>query len=177
MIAVAEVKEFSAARDGQKILVRHLPFPFMIEDGAWRRLNSRYETDLELWRSNEAFHLVMIATFGISSAGIAATDEIALMVVNENWIPFESLHEQRLLERLAHRKRRIVKGLRFNLSREQPIVSVTLPEQRPGPVAMYIVQAQADEDYRKGLAEMIEARPEMTPWIWCVADGEMPRLP
>lgn len=177
MVTVAEVKEFTAARGGQKIAARHLPFPFMIEDATWKRLNARYETELELWRSSEDFHLIMIATFGISGAGITSIEEIAMMVVNENWIPFESIQEQHLLERLSKLKRKSVKGLRFNLSREQPVVSVTLPEQRPAPVAMFIVPPSAGEGYERVLAEMIEARPEITAWIWRVAEGEMPRLP
>jgi hypothetical protein len=177
MMTVAEVKEFSSARDGQKILVRHLPFPFLIDESAWKRLQARYETELELWRSNQEFHLITITTFGISGAGIASVEEVALMVVNENWIPFETIHEQQLLERLSGLKRRSIKGLRFDLSRVQPIASVTLPEARPGPVAMFVVPTNADEDYEVALNEMIAARAEMTPWIWRVAEGEMPRLP
>ncbi|XKM43041.1 DUF1173 domain-containing protein (plasmid) [Rhizobium ruizarguesonis] len=177
MMTVAEVKEFTASRGGQKVVVRHLPFRFIIEERTWNQLSARYETELELWRSSEDFHLIMIATFGISGAGIASIEEIAMMVVNENWIPFESIHEQRLLERLSRLKRKIVKGLRFNLSREHPVVSVTLPEQRPAHVAMFIVPPGAGEDYEKMLAEMIEARREITAWIWRVAREEMPRLP
>jgi hypothetical protein len=141
------------------------------------RLNARYETELELWRSNEECHLILIATFGISVSGVAAVEEVAMMVVNEDWIPFESVHEQHLLERLARLRRKSVKGLRFNLSRDQPIVSVILPEQRPSPVALFIVPPGASEDYERALAEMIESRPEMTPWVWRVSEGEMPRLP
>lgn len=177
MMMVAEVKEFSSARDGRKMLVRHLPFPFMIDERAWKRLNARYETELELWRSNEEFHLIVIATFGISGAGIATIEEVAMMVVNENWIPFENIHEQHLLERLSRLKRRSVKGLRFDLSRDQPIAAVTLPEARPAPVAMFIVPTNADEEYEIALNEMIAARAEMKPWIWRVAEGEMPHLP
>ena len=177
MMIVAEVKEFSAAREGQRIVARHMPFPLMIEEGAWRRLAARYEVELELWRSNETFHLIAIATFGISAAGIAAIEEVALMVVNEHWLPFEDIYELRLLEKLSHLKRKSVKGLRFNLPRDAPIVSVTLPEQKPAPVAMFIVPASAGEEYERALAEMIEARPEITPWVWPVAEGDIPRLP
>ncbi|MGG7582224.1 DUF1173 domain-containing protein [Rhizobium sp. Nf11,1] len=177
MLIIAEVKEFSPARDSQKILVRHLPFPLMIDEGAWKRLNGRYDTELELWRSNEVFHLIVIATFGISSVGIASVEEVAMMVVNENWIPFETIYEQRLLERLAGLKRRSKKGLRFDLSHGQPIASVTLPDARPSPVALFIVPTNVDEDYEVALSEMIAARPEMAPWIWRVAEGEMPCLP
>lgn len=177
MMIVAEVKELSTAREGQRIVVRHMPFPLMIEEGAWRRLAARYETELELWRSNEAFHLIVIATFGVSAAGIAAVEEVALMVVNENWLPFEDIHELRLLEKLSHLKRKSVKGLRFNLPRDAPIVSVTLPEQKPAPVAMFIVPASAGEEHEQALAEMIAARLEITPWVWRVAEGDIPRLP
>ncbi|MCA1439378.1 DUF1173 domain-containing protein [Ensifer sp. IC4062] len=177
MLIVAEVKEFSAAREGHKIIVRHLPFPLMVDDGAWRGLTARCEAELELWRSKEAFHLIVIATFGISTAGIASVEELALMVVNEHWIPFENIDELRLLEKLSVLRRKSVKGLRFNLSRDQPIVSVTLPEQKPAPVAMFIVPATAGDDYEHALADMTDARPEITPWVWRVADGEMPRLP
>ncbi len=177
MMIVAEVKEFSAAREGHKIVVRHMPFPLMIEDGAWRRLAARYEAELELWRSSESLHLIFIATFGISNAGIATVEEVALMVVNEHWLPFEDIHELRLLEKLSHLKRKSVKGLRFNLPRNAPIVSVTLPEQKPAPVAMFIVPASAGEEYEHALTEMINARPEITPWVWRVVEGDMPRLP
>jgi hypothetical protein len=177
MMVVAEIKEFSAARDGQKIAFRHMPFPFLIDDGAARRLNSHYEVELELWRSNDAIHLIAISTFGISPAGIASVEEIALMVVNQNWVPFENAHEQRLLERLSGLRRKSIKGLRFNLSGDQPIVCVTLPEQRPVPAAMYIVPVTAHEDYERALADMIQARPEMTSWVWRVAEGDMPELP
>lgn len=177
MMIVAEVKEFSAAREGHKIVVRHMPFPLMIEDGAWRRLAARYEAELELWRSSEPLHLIFIATFGISNAGIATVEEVALMVVNEHWLPFEDIHELRLLEKLSHLKRKSVKGLRFNLPRNAPIVSVTLPEQKPAPVAMFIVPASAGEQYEHALTDMISARPEITPWVWRVVHGDMPRLP
>jgi hypothetical protein len=177
MMIVGEVKEFSPAREGQKIVVRHTPFPLMVEDGAWRRLATRYEIELELWRSSEAFHLVVIATFGISTAGIASVEEVALMVVNEHWLPFEDIHELRLLEKLGQLKRKTVKGLRFNLPRAAPIVSVTLPEQKPAPVAMFIVPPAADDEYDRALADMIATRPEIAPWVWRVADGEIPPLP
>lgn len=177
MMIVAEVKEFSAAREGHRIALRQMPFPLMVEDGAWGRLAARYEIELELWRSNEAFHLIVIATFGVSAAGIASVEEVALMVVNEHWLPFEDIHELRLLEKLSHLKRKSVKGLRFNLPRDAPIVSVTLPEQNPSPVAMFIVPASAGDDYEQALVDMIKARPEIAPWVWRVADGEMPRLP
>lgn len=177
MMIVAEVKEFSCARDGLNISVRHMPFPLLLDERTSRRLTVRYETELDLWRSNEAFHLIIIATFGISNAGIASVDEIALMVVNENWLPFEDMVELQLLEKLSRLKQKIVKGLRFNLPGNAPIVSITLPEQKPYTVAMFIVRADAGDEYESALQDMINARPEITPWIWRVGKESIPELP
>lgn len=177
MITIAEVKEFRPGRDSQRATLRHLPFPLMIEEAEWQRLNARFKPELELWRSGEDDHLILIATFGISACGVATVEELAMMVVNENWIPFENAHERLLLKRLSGLRRKSIKGLRFNLTRDRPIVSITLPDQRPAPVAMFIVPAAADENYERMVAEMTRARPEIKPWVWRVADGEMPKLP
>ncbi len=177
MLTIAEVKEFKPGRDSQRATLRHLPFPLIIEEAAWQRLNARFKPELELWRSSEDHHLILIATFGISACGVATIEELAVMVVNENWIPFENAHEQLLLKRLSGRRRKSIKGLRFNLTRDRPIVSVTLPDLRPAPVAMFIVPAAADENYERIVAEMTSARPEIASWVWRVADGHMPRLP
>ncbi|MFC3166391.1 DUF1173 domain-containing protein [Ciceribacter thiooxidans] len=177
MLTIAEVKEFKPGRDSQRATLRHLPFPLIIEEAAWQRLNARFKPELELWRSSEDHHLILIATFGISACGVATIEELAVMVVNENWIPFENVHEQLLLKRLSGLRRKSIKGLRFNLTRDRPIVSVTLPDLRPAPVAMFIVPAAADENYERIVAEMTSARPEIASWVWRVADGHMPRLP
>ncbi|MBB4574579.1 hypothetical protein [Rhizobium lentis] len=42
---------------------------------------------------------------------------------------------------------------------------------------MFIVPASADSEYEAALEAMIEARPEMTPWIWRISEGDMPALP
>jgi hypothetical protein len=178
MVLVGEVKEFAEARSGRRLVVKHMPdYPLVIEEGAWKRLNKTFATEFAFWNADPALHLVTILTFGLNSAGLAVVDEMALMITTENWLPFETERERQLLERLARLRRKSVKGLRFNLSPDKPVVSVTLPEMRPDPVAMFIVPADADEAFEVALAGMIEARPEMRAWIWRVGEGDMPRLP
>jgi hypothetical protein len=178
MLLIGEVKEFASARSGQKLVIKHMPgFPLMIEEAAWRRLQSRYVAEFELWQANEGLHLVVIATFGITQSGLASIDEIAVMSVSEQWLPIQNAHEQRLVESLSRLSQKSVKGLRFNLSSTQPIAAATLPHRRPSPAALYIVPPDADEEFEPALAEMIAARPDVEPWIWHVAEGEMPPLP
>lgn len=178
MLLIGEIKTFESARCGQRIVVKHMPgFPLMLEDSAWRRLHSRYASELELWAANEKAHLIAIATFGLTQSGLVSINEIALMLSTEQWLPIENAYEERLVERLARQSSKSVKGLRFNLSSTQPLAAATLPHRRPLPAALYIVPSDADETFEQSLAEMIAARPDVEPWIWRVAEGDMPALP
>ncbi|MBE0703105.1 MAG: DUF1173 domain-containing protein [Afipia sp.] len=177
LVLVGEVKEIAPARSGQKLVIKHLPgFPFMIDDILHRRLQARFEKELSLWEADPGSHLMAIATFGLNSAGLAIIEEIALMVVSENWIPYETISEKRLVDTLARLREKSVKGLRYDLPPDQPIANVLL-QNRKDPVALFVVPARADAEFEAELDEMIAARPEISPWIWRVGDGEMPPLP
>lgn len=177
MVLVGEVKGFEPARSGQKLVVKHMPgFPFIVDDALHRRLRARFEREFSLWEADEASHLMAIATFGLNPAGLAIVEEIALMVVSENWIPYESVPEKKLVDALARTREKSVKGLRYNLSDDQPIANA-LFQHRPSPVALYIVPAGADEQFEAALQDMIAGRPEMATWLWRVGEGDMPELP
>ncbi|WP_457155947.1 DUF1173 family protein, partial [Mesorhizobium sp. P5_C1] len=127
LVLVGEMKEMVPARSGQKLVIRHLPgFPFIIEDALHRRLQARFERELSLWAADPNSHLMVIATFGLNPAGLAIVEEIALMVVSENWIPYETVPEKRLVDGLARLREKSVKGLRFDLQPDQPIANALL---------------------------------------------------
>ena len=98
------------------------------------------------------------------------------MVVSENWVPYESASEKKLVEALARLREKSVKGLRYNLSDDQPIANALL-QNRPSPAALYIVPAGCDETFEAALGDMIAGRPELAPWIWRIGEGDMPALP
>jgi hypothetical protein len=178
MLVVGEVKEFQPGRGGHRLVVKHMPgFPFLLDEKSWQRVQTRFEIELALWAANDASHLMAIATFGMNAAGLAIVEEIALMAVAENWIPYESAHEQRLVEALAKVREQSIKGLRYAAPAEQPIVAALLMQHRPRPVALFVVPAGADDAYDAALEELIASRPEMDSWIWRTAHGDMPALP
>ena len=177
MVLIGEVKEFEPARVGRKLVVRHMPgFPFMVGDDLHRRLRTRFEREFSLWEADDRSHLMAVATFGLNLVGLAVIEEIAIMVLTENWIPYESIHEKKLIEALAVMREKSVKGLRYNLSADQPIANAIF-QSRAQPVALYIVPAAADETFEASLQEMIAARPEIGSWVWRVGEGDMPQLP
>ncbi|TPJ38531.1 DUF1173 domain-containing protein [Mesorhizobium sp. B2-6-5] len=177
LVLVGEVKEIVPARSSQKLVIRHLPgFPFIIDDALHRRLQARFDKEMSLWGADSSSHLIVIATFGLNSAGLAIVEEIALMVVSENWIPYETVPEKRLVDGLARLREKSVKGLRFDLQPDQPIANALL-QNRDEPIALFVVPAGADENYEASLDEMIAGRPEIGSWVWRVGEGDMPPLP
>lgn len=177
MILVGEVKEFSPARSGHKLIVKHMPgFVFLLDESLHRRLQTRFETEMALWGSDEASHLIAIATFGLTPAGLAVIEEMAVMVVAENWVPYDSAYEKKLVDALARTRERSVKGLRFNLPADKPTAAAILQAQ-PRPVGLYVVPPSSDAVYQETLSELIASRPEFDSWIWRTADSEMPTLP
>lgn len=176
MILVGEIKELAPVRTGQQVVIKHMPgFRLYLEDATWRRLQRRFETELMLWRSADDAHLIVIATIGGSPSGVVMAHEIALMTVTEQWLPVESVYEKRVLETLARKREKTVKGLRFDLPQAQPYAAAILPE-RPQPLVLYIVPAGADSHFEAGLKEMVEARPDLAAWIWHVGRDEMPDI-
>ncbi|MGN6096477.1 MAG: DUF1173 domain-containing protein [Bosea sp. (in: a-proteobacteria)] len=178
MVLVGEIKEVQAGRGGHRLVVKHLPgFPFLLGDGTWTRVQARFEAELALWSANDASHLIVIATFGLNAAGLAIVEEIAVMVVAENWVPYESAQELRLVEALAKLLEQSIKGLRYAAPMDQPIAAALLMQHRPRPLALFVVPASVEDAYEAALAEMIASRPEMDSWIWRAGQGEMPALP
>jgi hypothetical protein len=156
MILVGEVKEFGTARSGHKLTVKHMPgFVFLLDDSLHRRLQTRFESELALWGADEASHLIAIATFGLTPAGLPVIEEMALMVVAENWVPYESAYEKKLVDALARKRERSVKVLRYNLPPDKPTAAAIL-QMKPRPVGLYVVPPSADGSYEETLGELIE---------------------
>ncbi|MGY6157412.1 DUF1173 domain-containing protein [Paraburkholderia graminis] len=176
MIAIGEVKEITESRYGFKIVAKHLPdFPLMLSEDLHRRLQKRFVNELALWDSIEDSHLVFIATFGLSSTGIATIETLAVMVVSANWIPFEHAYDKLMLDALTAQKRRFVKGLRYNLAENKPLACVVLADVSPKPVALYVQPPGVEQEDEDALTTLIEES-DMPSWIWRAGE-EMPELP
>lgn len=177
LLVIGEVKEIAPARSGHRLVIKHAPkFPFLLNEDIHRRLGVVFASEVALWNANPDTHLVAIATFGLDSAGVATVEAAALMVVTENWIPFENTNEAGLLDTLTRRKISFLKGLRYNLPVSQPLASVVLHEDATTPLAMFVIPAEADAAYRMALDALIESS-AFPAWIWSPGDEPMPDLP
>jgi len=175
MILIGELKEIIPARYGHRLVIKHAPdFPFMLNDDIYKRLHSRFDLELELSELEDT-HLIVIATASLSVSGIASVEEIALMTVTSNWIPFETIHEKAVINALTDNHRTFVKGLRYNLPQTKPLACTVLTDT-PNPTAMYIMPIAPEEEFRKAMDALIEDS-KMDSWIWDTTEFEIPELP
>ncbi len=176
-ILIGEVKEIAPSRIGARLVVKHAPrFPFMLAEEVERRLKKTFANELALWDANGEWHLVAIATFGIGAAGVATVETIALMAVNENWIPVETGYEAMLIERLTKGGASFVKSLRYNMAGSQPMASLVATRAGGDSTALYLVPDDADAAFRESLEELI-GESGMPAWVWDLGSGPMPDLP
>lgn len=175
MIVVGEVKEIGASRYGYKVVFKHLAdCHFMMNEDLHKRLQKRFESQLQLWDALEKTHLVMVGTFGVSRAGVPSLEEIALVNVTEQWIPFENTFEYQLLETLIAQNRSFIKGLRYNLPANKPIAAAVLSDTGDKPTALYLTH-EDDAGLMEQTDELI-GNSHLANWRWDLGDV-MPALP
>jgi len=174
MLLIGEVKEIVPARYGFKAVVKHVPDQaFSIDEQLYRRLGRRFELELALWGASDDVHMVMIATFGVSSAGVPAIHELCLMPVTRQWLPVEDGLEKQLLDRLVGDGRAFVKGLRYNLRMGDRIASATLTDCEESAPMLFIVPASLDEAAPNRKPD----DPGPTVWMWRRSGEPMPPFP
>jgi len=176
MILIAEFKSVEAGRQGFVLKVKHMPdFSFNMPDDLVNRFNKRFYAELLLSNADDSGHPIVIATFSVSGAGGASIEEISIMLVDNDWLPYESSIEHVLLQSMKNR--RFTKGLRYNLSKRSPLASLIATDTGDKPTPLYIIPSSADDDYRSRLNELIDNSSLAQAWIWDAATGEMPPLP
>jgi hypothetical protein len=174
MLLISEVKEIVPARYGFKAIVKHMPDQaFAIDEPLYRRLGRRFEPELALWGATDDIHMVMIATFGVSSAGTPAIHELCLMPMTRQWLPVADGFEKQLVDRLVSDNRSFVKGLHYNLGRCDRIASAVLTDCAGSAPTLSI--AGQDEVP----AGQLGALPDQSApaWIWRPLEEEIPALP
>jgi Protein of unknown function (DUF1173) len=177
MLIIGEVKELTSARFGYKMVIKHLPdFPFMLNNGIYHRLCKRFEIELALWSANESSHLIVMGTFGNNASGISSFEEITLMMVTENWIPYDNPEELILIAELTLSNQRFIKCLRYNLPSTVPTASVLLTDKDRTATTLFICPASAGESYIKHLNTLIE-NSEIKTWLWDAGNVALPKFP
>lgn len=175
MLAIGEIKDISPSRFGHKIMLKHCPdCAFMVSEDLHTRLLKRFNIELALWEAFPETHLMMTATFFMGATGIPNLDEVALINVTENWIPFENTFEKTLLDKLTQEQRSFIKGLRYNLPSKKPLACAVLLDAHET-TAMYI-QVEQEAMQLDEIETLIEES-RLNSWIWDISSGAMTEFP
>ena len=152
MLIIGEVKSMTSARFGYKIIIKHLQdFPIYLNRNKYQSLCNQFETEMRLWSNNINGHLTVIGTIGINQSGSASFEEIALMIVNENWIPYDNADELSLIDALVQAKRRFIKCLRYNVPSKTPSASLLLADKDKATTAIFVCPTNANEGLKEAM--------------------------
>lgn len=174
-ILIGEVKSIESARFGFRLVLKQAPdYSFSLTEDLMKRIKKRFENEIALWGGIDSSHLMAVATFGVASSGLAAIEEIALVVTDGNWVPFGDLNEKTLMDRLNENHRSYIKSLRYNMKRNKPLASFELVDTNP-PTALFIHPGDVGEEYQAEFSELIE-NSKLQHWSWDLATP-MPALP
>jgi hypothetical protein len=174
MLMIAEVKEITPVRFGHKAVIKHVPDQaFMLDEQLHRRLGRRFASVLSLWGACEDLHMVIIATFSVTAAGIPNVVELFLMPVTQHWLPIENGFEKQLLDRLASDGRSFVKGLRYDLALASAAASATLTDCEGSVPVLFIADERVEHN---GQAPLV-SDPSTPVWMWNPSSESMPMLP
>ena len=175
-LLIGELKSIESARFGHKLIIKHMPgHPFYLTEQLHKRINKVFSAELSHFYESESIHLIVIATFLISSSGNPIIDTISCMTVDSNWLPFEDINHLELVERLTTEQRHFIKGLRYNLKKTEVIASCLLTDADQ-PTAIYIQPDQDDDNYIESMNTVIKSS-ELNSVIWRIDSGESLKLP
>lgn len=178
MLLICEVKEIVPARYGFKAIVKHMPDQaFAIDEQLYRRLGRRFEVELALWGASDDIHLVMIATFGVSSAGVPAVHELSLMPATAQWLPIENSFEHQLVGQLVADRRSFIKGIRYNLQGDRGLVTAVLTDSGDAVVPMFIRLAEEGGLPKAEAVANAVGMGAAAAWMWHPGVGPMPPFP
>jgi hypothetical protein len=177
LLLVGEAKEFSAARIGQRLVVKHMPdCPFLLRDEMARRVAQRFKRELELWAAYDDLRMIVCGTFGIGGSGLPAMEEMTLMLVTARWLPVEDDQERQLLQRLVADRRRFDKSMRYNAADDRVLPCAVLSDTA-GPVALYLLRGGVSASALDGAIRQMREHCAFGAWVWDCGAGEAPALP
>jgi hypothetical protein len=136
-------------------------------------MGRRFASVLSRWGACEDLHMVIIATFSVTDAGIPNIIELFLMPVTQHWLPIASAFEKQLLDQLASDGRSFVKGLRYDLASSSASASATLTDCDGSAPVLFI----ADDAVENSGRALPVSDPSTPVWLWNPSSEAMPMLP
>ncbi|MBX3628268.1 MAG: DUF1173 domain-containing protein [Rhizobacter sp.] len=177
-LVMGEFKLSEPAVGGHRVWVKHMPdAPLLADDKAWRRIERAFAPVLQAPDADTG-HKVRLMLAALVRARREYTyqiDAAYLMLMSEEWIPLEGVHEVPLVQALVAQRRRFLKPLRYDARSAAGFANALLLDAGPGLVPLHLVSGFMSPTDR-GAKERSLARADGDAWVWRT-DRPMPPLP
>ncbi|WP_157269120.1 DUF1173 family protein [Azohydromonas aeria] len=163
---------------GRRLVIKHMPdSPLFIENKAWAKTERAYGALLRACEADVEHkpRILMIALVYARQAFVYQVDALSMMMVTDQWVPLDDLHELALLEALVVQGRSFIKPLRYDSRSSAGIPSALLLDCAEAPMPMYVLSAFADTKARALQERAVRDRGDAA-WIWRTQEA-MPELP
>jgi hypothetical protein len=175
-LVIGEFKAHDRMDQACRIWIRHMPdAPLLMAVRSWDRLARIHAALLEA-RDADTGHRVRLIMAALIRARREFTYEIdaaTLMLISEQWIPVEGVHELPLIDALVAQGRRFLKPLRYDAPLAGSFPNALLLDGGAAPIPLHIVSAFVAPKERMAKEKVISAQ---NCWAWWT-DSPMPALP
>lgn len=178
-LVIGEFKACERRDHGSRIWIRHMPdAPLLIETRSWDRMARAYAPLLEACDADTShrMRLVMSALIHARREFTYEIDAATLMLVSEQWIPVEGVHELPLIGALVAAQRRFLKPLRYDAKSPAGFANVLLLDCGAQPVPLHLVSEFMTAKDRALKDKAVHMDGASAAWLWH-AGTPMPQLP
>jgi hypothetical protein len=108
--------------------------------------------------------MILTGTFSVSPEGTPMLEEVCLMFVSEEWIPYDNIYELAIIQKLVAEKRTFLRILRYNRPTAAPMPTFLLTDHGNDPVALYVLDAESSADVAQ--VEASASASSYAHWMW-----------
>lgn len=177
-LCLGELSGVEQTAYGRRLLVKHMPdAPLHLEDRAWERAARAHASILQARDADlEDKPRVLLAALIYARPGnLYQIDALSMMLVSDQWIPLDGLHELALIEALQREGRAFLKPLRFDSTNGASFPNALLLDTEGEPVPLHILSpfvSPGERQVKERTVQDLGARA----WVWDM-EREMPPLP
>lgn len=177
-IVIGQLAGVETTAYGRKITIKHMPdVPLYIENKVWERVGRAYGATLQAVDADVEHkpRVVVAALIYAKREHLYQIDTLSLMLVSDQWVPLEGLHELKLVEELQRQGRSFLKPLKFDAKSAAGFPNVLLLDTPVGALPMHVISPFMDEKDRGVKRKTIDALGKGA-WVW-ETESALPPLP
>jgi hypothetical protein len=177
-IIIGQLANVDSSPLGRRITIKHMPdVPLYMDSKAWERAERGYGAILQAVDADveHKAKVVMAALIYAKREHLYQIDTLTMMLVSEQWIPLEGLHELELVEALQRQSRSFMKPLKFDAKSAAGFPNFLLLDGLDGLVHLHVTSPFMNDKDRVVKGKAIESQAGKA-WVWDTTVG-MAQLP